>query len=353
MMESPSFDRAALLPRFALAMALAAIMVQMGCASAGFGRSRAASVSSGSPMPNLAAVPEWALANPGRDADSEIGIGSGSSLESATRYALQDVASRLSVTVVSQLRDVYRETSGTSVESLEQVIETHVLGTRFTGWERTRSARVDGVFWVEVRIDRRRLVRESQVELSDLAAGIDARLESARGSAIRRLLALEATKTDRVRVANLSALIDTLDPEFERSAWTERRANWQHIDESARRSLIFEVRSDPASQEIARWLESELASERLVARTGRCVSQDAICIDIRSELVEANIANRHVAKIRSFFAIVEPGGSVVRQTDLTGRGDSKSDKERARRMALDDLRNSLHSSSVLGGLITP
>jgi hypothetical protein len=78
-----------------------------------------------------------------------------------------------------------------------------------------------------------------------------------------------------------------------------------------------------------------------------------VCIDIRSELEEANVANRHVAKIRSYFAVVEPGGSVIQQTDLTGRGDSKSDRDRARRMALDDLRSRLDSSSVLGGLIAP
>jgi hypothetical protein len=298
-------------------------------------------------------VPEWALATTHNDDDSAIGIGSGETLDRATRLALQDVASRLSVFVESQLRDVYRETEGTSAESLEQIIETRVLGTRFSGWERSRSARSDGTFWVEVRIDRRRLARDSILELSELAAGVDMRLESARGSSLSRLIAIRATANDRERVSSLVALIDALDSDFNRAIWNQRRVNWRFIDESARRSLIFEVRSDPASAEIASWLESRLSSERFATRQGSCETPEAVCIDIHSEIVEANVANRHIAKIRSFFSVFEPGGSVLREVDLTGRGNSKANRERARRQALDDLHVNFQASSVLSGLIKP
>lgn len=334
-------------------MALSLAIFQSACAGSSLSGPRPPAVSSGPAAPNLAAVPDWALATTIRDDASEIGIGSGSTLDQATRYALQDVASRLSVSVESQLRDVYREVDGTSAESLEQIIETRVLGTRFSGWERTRSVEREGIFWVEVRIDRRRLVRESMLELSELASNIDAQLETSRGSSLSRLLALQATAPDRERVARLVALIDTLDPSFARDQWNTRRAAWRHIDESARRALVFEVRSDAASTEIARWLESDLASERFTTRPGNCVSGDAICIDIRSEIVEANIANRHVAKIRSFFSVLEPGGGVFREVDLTGRGDSQSTGDRARRQALDDLRRNVLASTVLSGLVKP
>jgi hypothetical protein len=338
---------------FLIVVSFSLVTLQAGCAGSGFVRSTPPRVSAGPPIPALESVPEWALANTRGDNEREIGIGSGETLDRATRYALQDVASRLSVSVESQLRDVYREVGGTSAESLERVIETRVLSTRFIGWERVRSVQADGIFWVEVRIDRRRLVRDSVLELSELASNVDLRLESARGSSLTRLVALQATAQDRERVTNLVALIDSLDPTFDREIWIQRRANWQFIDESARRSLIFEVRSDPASSEIARWLESQLALERFVTRQGNCENSDAVCIDIRSEIVEANVANRHVAKIRSFFSVLEPGGSVVREVDLTGRGNSKSDRERAHRLALDDLHRNFEASSVLNGLITP
>jgi len=132
---------------------------------------------------------------------------------------LRDVAARLSVSVESRLRDVYREVEGTSVESLEHVLETRVLGARFHGWERTRSAERDGVFWAEVRIDRRRLIDASLVELNELADQVDARLGGARGSAISTLLTLQATATDRDRVSNLVAVVDALDPDFDRARW--------------------------------------------------------------------------------------------------------------------------------------
>lgn len=311
------------------------------------------SVSSSPPTPDLAAVPDWALANPTGSAGNEIGIGSGPTLDAATRYALQDVASRLSVSIESELRDVYRETGGTTTESLEHVIQTHVTGTQFTGWKRTRSDERNGVFWAEVRIDRRRLARDSMSELIRVSNDVDLQLESAKGSALRRLLALQSTARDRDRASNLITLIDVLDDEFDRESWEARRADWRAIDEAARRALIFEVRADPASREIASWVESRLVSERLRTRAGECAGIDAICIDIRSEITEADVASRHITKIRSTFAVLEPGGGVVQESDLEGRGDSTSDRGRAHRNALEDLRKSLAGFSVLHGLIEP
>jgi hypothetical protein len=305
-------------------------------------------VSAPPPGPDLAAVPGWALATQTSDPSSEIGIGSGKTLEEATRYALRDVASRISISIESQLKDSYSEVDGTTVESLEQVIETRVTGTRFTGWKRTRTAERKGIFWVEVEIDRRRLARDSQSELARIARDVDLQLESARGSTLRRLLALQATSRDRERAASLIAMLDVLDAGFDREVWEARRADWRSIDEAARRALMFEVRADPDSREIARWVESRLISERLQTRAGECLDQQAICIDIRSEITEADVASRYIAKIRSTFAVLEPGGSVVKEQNVTGRGDSRADRDRARRNALDDLRRSL---TVLDGLL--
>jgi len=334
--------------------AVATMVLQVGCAGTTFLPSTAPSVSAAPPIPTLESVPGWALASTEHHgSDTIVGIGSGASLDQATRYALSDVASRLSVSVESQLRDVYREVDGTSTESLEHVIETRVLGTRFSSWERTRSAEIDDVFWVEVRIDRKRLVRDSLIELHETASEVDVRLTRAQGSALTRLIALQATAANRDRVSNLVALIDALHPTFNRDEWKHRRAAWRTIDESARRALIFEVRSDPASQEVARWLESQLASEQLITRPGSCLGGDSICIDIRSEIVEADIASRYVARIRSYFSILEPGGSLVREVDLSGRGNSKADPARARRKAMDDLRKNFESASIINSLIEP
>jgi hypothetical protein len=325
-------------------------MLPLGCATPNRPSSLVEAKAEQAAAPTIESVPAWALSAPQKSDDSEFGIGSGHSLDEATRYALQDVASRLSVSVESQLRDVYREIDGTSAETLEHVIETRVLNTRFRGWERTRNARREGVYWVEVRIDRRRLIHDSLLQLNELATVIDNRLEHAGKSSLSQLLALQITSADQERVSNLVGLIDALDASFNRAEWDRRRERWQRVDESARRSLVFEIRSDPASQEIARWLASQLEANRLTTRPGACGSDEAICIDIRSEIVEANVANRHLTQIRSSFSFVEPGGSVVREINLRGRGNSSADGDRARRHALDDLRRNFQSSSLLDGL---
>ncbi|MEM9175164.1 MAG: hypothetical protein AAGC67_08005 [Myxococcota bacterium] len=328
-------------------LAIACLSAALLACASGPNLPRPPAVSAAPPAPSLERVPAWALADPSREADVEIGVGSGTTLDEATRYALQDVASRLSVSIESALTDRYEESDGRTVESLEQVIETRVAGTRFTGWRRTRSAERDGTFWAEVRIDRRRLAAETRSELVRLADEIDAEIGSARGSALRRLIALEHTAIARERVGHLVSLVDVLELDFDRGAWEARRADWRSIDETARRALVFEVRADPASREVASWIETRLVADRLRTRNGECRSPDAICIDIRSEITETDVASRHVAKIRSTLAVLEPGGTVVRESERIGRGASKSDPDRARRKALDDLRDSLTAFSVL------
>ncbi len=338
------------LPRSGLVLLALGILV-LGCASRG-PIGAGAQVGAAPPTPRLDSVPEWALASPGSAPDAMVGIGSGASLAEATRYALRDVSARLSVSVESRLRDTLTEDSdGVTVERLEQVIETRVLGTRFSGWQRTRSAERDGIFWVEVRIDRQQLARDARDELIRLADEIDLRIESAQDSTLRRLWTLQDTQRDRERVGDLIPLVGMLDPGFDRSTWVARRAGWREAEEAARRALVFEIRTDALSGEIARWVASRLASDRLRTRGGTCLSPDAICIDIRSELTETDVASRHIARIRSTFSVLEPGGTVLAERDLVGRGDSQSDRDRARRLALDDLRSGIAAGPLLAPIL--
>lgn len=301
--------------------------------------------------PNLSSVPDWALAPAARDVDSETGIGSGATLEEATRMALRDMASRISVSVKSKLRDVYREKNGRSASSVEQVVETEVLGTRFTGWERTRVAEAKGVYWAEVKIDRARLIRDSRLELNQLAERISAQLAKTDESALQRLMALQTTSIERARIRNLVMLLNGVDPSFDRKRYDALRLRWSAMDQDARRALVFHVSADPASREIARWLESHLAAERFTTQPGECAVGDAICIEIRSDIVETDVAQRFVAKIRSHLAILDSGGRMLQARDLVGRGDSSADAERARQKALKNLRKQFVSTSVLDGLI--
>lgn len=333
-------------PRVLVHSALAAALLATAIASGGCANGGAAGalprVSARPPAPSLDAVPAWALANPSSQPGAEIGIGSGASLDEATRYALRDVASRLSVSVESQLRDTISEdTAGTTVERLEQVIETRVTGARFAGWERTRSAERAGTFWAEVRIDRGRLARDARSELDRLGDAIDARVASTETSALRRLISLQNAAEDRARVRDLVSLVDVLDPGFDRARWEARRTDWRRADEAARRALVFEIRTDPLSEELADTIESRLVGARLRTRSGGCEGLDAVCIDIRSDLTETEVASRHIARIRSTVLVLEPGGTVFNENTIVGRGDSKSDRAIARRRALDDLRDDI------------
>jgi len=348
-------------PGLRIALTLLTLLPLVGCRLSGPDSpiGGAAPVSAGPPPGRadshaaLDAVPDWALANLARDTGQEIGIGSGPTLEAATRSALEDLASRLSIQVASQLRDISREIDGKASQSLEKIIETRVLETRFSGWQRTRSTHAAGLFWVEIRIDRSRLIEDALLELGELTRRVDGLLESARGSALRQLVVLQTTSADRDRAHHLIDLLDGFGSDFDRHVWDARRASWQETDRSARSALVFAVRPDRQSREIASWLESALAAEHFAIREAGCIDLETICIDVRSEVIETDVASRYVTRIRSFFAVHEPGGGLFQERDLTGRGDSSNDRQRARRAALDDLHNRLSASHVLDQLLFP
>ena len=65
------------------------------------------------------------------------------------------------------------------------------------------------------------------------------------------------------------------------------------------------------------------------------------------------MARRSIAKIRSTFAVVEPGGTVFAERDLVGKGDSKSSRARAKERAFDDLRDAIAAGALLGEVVMP
>ncbi len=300
-----------------------------------------------------ASTPAWALQAREPDPGFVHGIGSAGTLDAATQVALQDLASRLSIQVESSLRAVAWERDGREGGRVDSRIETRLLPTQLQGWERTRSARSGDRFWVEVRIDRARLVRSTRRELDEQVRRVDLRLAAADGSALRTLAALELSVAERERTDHLISLLRGLDGNLDVSPWLERRDAWRQADAESRRALRFAVRSDGESQEIARWVVSALAAEQLAVRERGCLEPETVCIDIRSELVEAAVASRYVTQIRSVFAVHEPSGALLGERDLRGRGDSAADRERARRAALEDLRRRLTASPVLTELLVP
>jgi hypothetical protein len=347
-----SFSTAPIGLALSIVFALTAGMtVLAGCGSNGPGRAALAPVSAAPPPQRDCAAPDWAQPDGGSSRAYEQGIGSASTRSEASRRALEHLAGRLSTFVESRTVDSYQELDGRTRERLEQEIRTRVAGTRLEGWEEARAEERCGSWWVEVRIDRGNLVQSARAELDRLAQDVDLRLESADDSALRRLLALQRTAEDRERASQLISLIDVLDPDFDRPGWEARQASWRSTDEAARRSLVFEIRSDADAEPIADWIETRLVRQRLRMREGDCRMGDAICIDVRSKFTETYVVGRHIARVRATVLVLDPTGSTVQSGELQGSGQAKSDPALARRNALADLERRLHDFAILNGLL--
>lgn len=331
-----------------LAAAIAAVtLCALGCA----GNGAPPSVSAAPPDALRCSPPEWTVQGAARSDAFEHGVGTAEDPERARRLALENLVGRLSTFVESNTVDRLAAVDGVASESLQQEIRTRVAGTRVEGWEQTRLEERCGSYWVEVRVEREQLVRSARSELDRLAQDLDLRLESSRGSALRELMALRRTAPSRERATSLVSLISVLDPTFDHATWKQRRARWRRTDETARRTLVFEIRSDDDSRELAGWVESLLVSKRLRTRTGSCMPSDAVCVDIRSVVKEDYVAGRHIAQIRSTLAILGSDGSVIRSTKLEAFGKSRSDRALARRDALDQLERRVRGAELLDELI--
>jgi len=126
---------------------LCLVLIQTGCTPCPSIQAMRPDVSAQPGAVRLGSTSSWTLTSTiHANRTKSVGLGSGKSLKQATHHALKDVAARLSLSVESRLRSVYREVYGTSTEELEHVIETHVLGTRFSNWDPTRSIGIDKLF---------------------------------------------------------------------------------------------------------------------------------------------------------------------------------------------------------------
>lgn len=292
-------------------------------------------------------VPSWFITPKQNNAENLYGIGSGFTLEEATKYALADAASRLMVSISSE-SSLLREENNISVnEEMRQIVKQNIEKINFTNFKVEKSERLNQKIFVQTRIERQPFINDQKERVGFLERQItDLDKNSSGKNPIQRRNAL-------LKIVQLSSEIDLKSrilagagEDVSLKAKLNRSADFQNQLEkfTNKTEFYFEINSP---KEITQIIRSALNKEKIKIAPNRNVSdQNQIVIRIKSSSRSNQIYEAFLTKLEIDFENLTEG-KVVASNSIEVTGSSSISEKEAQASALKSFEEKIASDGIL------
>jgi hypothetical protein len=271
-------------------------------------------------------IPNWFINSPQNSATSIYGAGSGYNLKEAKASALNDMASRLVVSVSSKINTSKKTSSGSYGSSYEkdtkQNIELEVKSIKFQNAKVTNNALIGGEFYVVMEANRHEVFGEKKKEFDSLDRDIEKRYQNASSlKPLEKIGALESIVPNITKAKNKSYVLNALDSGFNITK-LENKYNDYILEISKEKStLVLGVKSnsDVFKSEFLSFLSSN------GYKTG---SNANSFVTIKNQNQFSEFRGWHISKSITSIDSVSSGKSVSSSV-VKSTGRSSSSKESA------------------------
>ncbi|TNF47412.1 hypothetical protein EP232_03465 [bacterium] len=299
-------------------------------------------------------VPEWYLTPP-RDGSNLYGTGEGFTVDEATAQALNQIASRIFVTISSEFsrrmeQDVDNTGSRFSSHSLQD-IDVDVDEVEFTSHTLVRSERAGDRFYVLVEVDRFAQVERLEAEIKEDLSKAEALTALYSREEHLILKARAAGRSNRIlKDLRRKALIrDALEGFFmDTYAEVTERISRNRVNlDQALSSLSITLRGEDGTDEIVALLGARLNREGIVILEDLCLTIND-CAQIFVTVSEReNLDGSTVKMILDYrIATTGVGGGMMAQNNLTVSGISFGGSEAARIKAMENVKDVIEKQEL-------
>jgi len=275
-------------------------------------------------------VPSWYL-NPTPNSTLFLyGTGEGKSLQEAKNSALNDMASRLSVTLDSTLNQNKRLVSNTLQKEvyekkLTQNITLKVKEINFTNASLEHSQVVGNSFFVQMRVNRQELFNHQKEQFVLNENHINTILEqNSTLPILEQIYALEKLEPTLEKATSQALILTALDNTFQSNNYVQKYHNIALKKESLKQNLRIKLSSNLNQKHFA----NELI--QLLNQEGYKISSDEQNLEIRlNSTVNYSVAmGWHIAKTTTVIAVISQG-KIVSNHIINSVGRSSSSQENA------------------------
>jgi hypothetical protein len=275
-------------------------------------------------------VPSWYL-NPTPNSTLFLyGTGEGKSLQEAKNSALNDMASRLSVTLDSTLNQNKRLVSNTLQKEvyekkLTQNITLKVKEINFTNASLEHSQVVGNSFFVQMRVNRQELFNHQKEQFVLNENHINTILEqNSTLPILEQIYALEKLEPTLEKATSQALILTALDNTFQSNNYVQKYHNIALKKESLKQNLRIKLSSNLSQKHFA----NELI--QLLNQEGYKISSDEQNLEIRlnSTINYSVVMGWHIAKTTTVIAVISQG-KIVSNHIINSVGRSSSSQENA------------------------
>jgi hypothetical protein len=292
-------------------------------------------------------VPSWFATPKQNNTENLYGIGSGYTLEEATKYALADAASRLMVSISSESNLLREENNISSNEEMRQNVKQNIEKINFTNFKVIKSERLNQKFFVQTQIERQPFINDQKErisflerQISDLDKNSLGKNTIQRRNSLLKILGLTSELELKSRILAGAGENINLKEKLNRSADFQNQLEKL----SDKTEFYFEINSP---KEISQIIRNYLNKEKIkIAPSRNNSNQNQIVIRIKSSSNSNKIYEAFLTKLEIDFENLADE-KVVASNSVEVTGSSSISEKEAYAASLKSLEEKITADGIL------
>ena len=296
-------------------------------------------------------MPSWYVNPPANNEMFLYGLGEGMNIERATRNALDNMASRLSVTVEStyevktKIQKGYTESFS---QNSERNLKSEVAKIRISNYEVDKSDKLaPGHFIVLVKSDKEKfyssLVKELDVKFKTLN---DKRAANATSNIIKKAYFYQEAVNETNDMMSTLLVLGTLNSKFDDAKYLKDIQTINAENEAVKKAINFVISSDKASINMAEAIRVALTDSGFKVVSSKAQNSDTVLVKLTSRAEESQAMGFIVAKITTNIEVTTADGKTVGGNKLNINGQSPQSFELAKENGSKKLKEMIQKDGI-------
>lgn len=291
-------------------------------------------------------LPSWYV-NPSTNSSMSLyGVGDGFTLQEASASALNNLASKLSVTISSDSSSLLEENKYSANEEFRKKINEKVKEIKFNNYLVSNSAVIGEKFFVEVKVDREQFITQQK---EDLAANNN-KMKEIYDSANGQNILIRKSKLDQINgIADKSILINEIlkslgaNADFDKNI--TKYKNYQSELDKILDKIEFVVKAD--NQKVKDAMVQALNLQKFKVVPNVTANNNLAVLTLRTSSDVKNVYNSNITNLQVNIEVSSDQGKVVSGNLVEVIGASVGGKDMSFSAAVKSFSKKIEEENIL------
>ena len=295
-------------------------------------------------------LPHWVLNPPADDSQTYYGIGQAWDLSHAKKVALQEISSKISVSVGGASETTSTLHNDLFQESAFVRINTKTQDKELQNYSVEQVVQNSGQFYALISIAEADLVNSWRLKLERLDRLIEADVAGLSPlSALEQYVAWGSIIPKVGDAVSYLSLITTVNPGFQVSSYEQRYLGYQKSARDASNNLNVYVNSETNFIPVSKKIIKHLTQSGIKVSESKTKQTNAI-VEIKGTERKQIVFESYTVELRMTIAILNSSGKIIVTTPINVSGGSVIDYASARISAANKLNNKIEKNGVFSVL---